>query len=109
MGQASAHSAARANLRVADVVEGLDEHWTRLCGHRRVLGFRLGDGGADDQRPVVPLDPPELGDARDVHQHARPGQPEVEHRDQALTSRQHLGLVAVLGQHRERLVDGRRP
>ena len=39
---------------------------------------------------------------------ANAGQPEVEHRDQALAAGEHLGVVAVFAEERDDLVDGRR-
>ncbi len=62
MGEPSADRAARADLRVADVVQGLRQQRARLCRQRRALGFGLGHGGADHERAVVPLDPAELRD-----------------------------------------------
>ena len=42
------------------------------------------------------------GDARDVDQHRRVGQPQIEHRHQRLPAGQHARLVAVLGEQRDR-------
>ncbi len=63
---------------------------------------------ADDQD--VALDPVigELGNAVEVHDGRRPGQPHAEHRHQALATRQRSPLLAEIGHEPKRLVKGPR-
>ena len=44
-------------------------------------------------------------DLVDVDQALRTGEPEVQQRDEALSAGEHLGLVAVLGEQRERVLE----
>ncbi len=61
-------------------------------------------------RTVAPtrraVDPVEPGDAVDVDEHGRADEPHVQQRHEALPAGEHLRLVAVLGQQRDRLLDG---
>lgn len=55
------------------------------------------------------IDRAQFGDAADVDEMVEPGQPQREHRDEALPTCEHLGIVAELGQQADRVVDrGRR-
>ena len=47
----------------------------------------------------------EAADAVDVHQHGGRGQAEAHGRDEALAAGQHLGVIAVLGEQGQRLVN----
>ena len=68
---------------------------------QRVLSREGADGHARLQRPHVG----QLGHAVDVHQHLGPGQAEIQERDQALSARQDLRPVPVLGEQADGLVD----
>ena len=57
------------------------------------------------RRPPSPSrDVGELGNAIEIDQHRRRGEPEVHRRNQALAAGERLGVGAVLGQQRQRLV-----
>src|SRR5262249_61621300 len=71
----------------------------------RTLEVALAHEGADPQRSARLRHAVESGHAIDVDEHGRPGQPEVQHRGQALAAGQDLCLVAVPTQVVERLVD----
>ena len=66
-----------------------------LAGHRR----------RSRASPFVALDAGELGDPVEVDEVLEPGQPQREHRHEALAAGQHLGLVAVLGEQRDGVGD----
>ena len=69
----------------------------------------LADGRADAERAVLARDAVEPGDAVDVDEQRRAQQPHVERGHEALAAGEHLRLVAVLGERRERLVERLRP
>ena len=62
------------------------------------LDRRLGRAGADPQRAVATLDALQLGDAPDVDEVVEDREAQRQHRDEALTARQHLRPVAELGE-----------
>src|SRR5262249_9173230 len=66
----------------------------------------LRDRGADLHLAVGLADRRELGDARDVDQHRRIDQPQVEHGEERLPAGKHPRVVAVLGEDRDRLLGG---
>ena len=51
----------------------------------------------------------EVGDPADVDDEPRRGEAELHRRNQAVAARQQLGLVAMLHEQRDRLVEGRGP
>ena len=79
------------------------EQRDRLADHRVVLGHRLRGRRRDPQRPVPPSDALQLPDPGDVDEVLEPRQAQSEHRHEALTARQHLGVIAVLAQQRHHL------
>ena len=60
---------------------------------------------ADDQCVAVLADAAHLRDAPDVDDDLGIGQPQAQQRDQRLAAGQHLGLVTVLGERGDGLVD----
>jgi hypothetical protein len=62
---------------------------------RVVLGGRLADHRPDPQPAVDALDRLELGDPVEVDQALEAGETQRQHRHQALTAGEHLGVVAV--------------
>jgi len=60
---------------------------------------------AEPQRAVAFLDAVQTRDPVDVDQMLGRREPEFHHRDQALASRQDLGVLAVLGEQRQGLVE----
>ena len=104
VGHAPAKGAAVADLLVRDVGRDLAEQ-RRAGGHQRVeLDGAVPRHRADRQAPVrLRPDESQVGDAVQIHQHRRLCQPEVHGWDQALPTRQHLRIEAVLRQQRQRL------
>ena len=100
MGDRPADRAAVADLEVTDERDRLGEQWHRLAGRGVVLDralrrhrvHREGAVRAGDTTQVV--DPIEVDDVLEARQTQR------QHRHQALSTGQHLGLVAVLGEQR---------
>jgi hypothetical protein len=66
----------------------------------------VADEGADKDLGIPDLDPVESRHPADVHQRRRPGEAEVHHRDEALATRQDLGVLAEPVQRAHRLLDG---
>ncbi len=64
----------------------------------------LADERAHAPQSVFPRDLAERQPVH-VHEHGRPRKPHVQHRDEALPAGEHLRLVAVLGEERNRLID----
>ena len=106
VGDAAADRAAVADLRVAHEPERVPKQRAALGHLRRAFRGALPGEGADAQRaPVVP-DVGQRFDPVDVDEIRRPGQPHVHQGDEALPARQHLGVVAVLGEESRPLIDG---
>ena len=105
VGQAAADRAARADGLVADERQARRQQRCRRPDVGCALGLALGDGRADGEA-AVGAHVLELGQPADVDQDGGAGQPQGEQGDQALAAGEHLGFVAVLGQHGEGLVDG---
>ena len=97
-----------ADHGVGDVDQRLAQQRQRGIRLVVVLELRVPHQRADPHLGVGDVDVGEAGDLVDVDQVGRRGEPHVEDRDQALPARQHLAVVAHLGQHRDRLVDGAR-
>ena len=90
-----------------DVAQRLAQQ-RRAFGHERASAQRSACRveRADRERAVRRGCPSSAGHAVEVDQRARPGEPQVEHRHEALPARQQLRVVAELGEQRERLLDG---
>ena len=105
MGDGSSERAAVADLEVPDQRRRAGEE-----GHPRghlgvVLDRRVDRRRADHDRVAVGVDPAELVDAADVDEVVEVGEPERDHRHEALTSGEHLGAVAELREQRDGFVD----
>ena len=101
MGEAAADRATVADLRMARVLEALAEPAVglRIALHR---------GGAREGAEPPGLHGVEPRQPVDVDDECRAGDPEVQHRHEALAAREDGRLVAALGQQRERLLQRRR-
>src|SRR6185437_9245055 len=76
---------------------------------RRALQVGVAAERADPQRAVAVLAVvAEAGQVVDVDEQRGGGETQLEQRHEALPAREHLGVVAVLGQERDRLVEGAR-
>ena len=76
---------------------------------RRALQVGVAAERADAQRAVAVLAVvAEAGQVVDVDEQRGGGEAQLEQRHEALAAREHLGVVAVLGQERDRLVEGAR-
>src|SRR5204862_729512 len=74
-----------------------------LCDEPRALERALAHERADPERATLAPDRPELRrEAVEIDEQARPREPEVEQRHEALAAGERLGVVA---EERERLVD----
>jgi hypothetical protein len=107
--QRPAERAAVADLEMPDVRRGPGQQRRGARDHLIPLQRAMPGQGAHPQRAVRPGDALQPGDAVDIDDVLRPAQPHGHHRHQALPAREHLCLVAQLGQHPHRLVNRRRP
>jgi hypothetical protein len=104
----SAHGAAVADLEVSDVRQsgGQQRH---IAGNGGVVfGRRLAHKRAHAHVSVVAFDRVETGDPVEVDEVPEGRESQRHHRDQALPAGQHLGLVAVLAEQRDRFAHARR-
>ena len=94
------------DLRVADLRGGVGEY--RRLGLEQLGIGHLGvpGGRADDHLVALDPDAGQLGDPGDVDQHGGLGQPHLHHRQQRMAAGQQLGVLAVLGQQRQRVRGG---
>ena len=102
---AAADRAPGADRDVRDQRERLGE---RRAEPRQIgIAFRvaLADAGAHHERSVG-VDRPQGGDPADVDEARRAGEAERHQRDEALATGENLGVVTVLGEEVEGLVDG---
>jgi hypothetical protein len=109
----SAWRASRPACPVAGLVVG---HRLGRLGQQRdvllhqVVAEEVVVGGHRADRDVVAVlaDAAQLGDAAEVDEHRRGGEPQPQHRDQALPAGQDLGVVPAVAQRLHRLGDRRR-
>ena len=105
MRERAAERAAVAHLRVADRARDRPEQ-RRLRGHH--VGRRevvVAGARADGQLVAVDARVAQLVQPPDVDQQLGRGEPQLHHRQQRVAAREHLGVVAVLGQERQRGVE----
>ena len=107
MRDGAAEGAAVPDLRVTD--PGGDVRQQRHLGLRDLGGLQVVVPGAGADRDLVAVHPHvvQLGDPGDVDEHRRDRQPQLHDRQQRVPAGQDLGVLAVLGQGGDRLVDGR--
>ncbi len=99
MGQAAAKGAPAADLRVGNLGHHLVDQWSALGDQWIVLHLPLAGHSPQAQAAVfVRADVEELGDVVQVNEDGRLSQAEVQHRNQALSTGQGLGIIAILGQ-----------
>ena len=104
VGDRAPDRAAIADLEVPDVGDGPRQE--RYGGHGGVrLGDRLAHHRADADSPVAPLDGVEALDSPEVDDVRVGGEAQGHHRYQALAARQQLGVVAVLDEKVDDVVD----
>ena len=99
---------AIADRGVSDQADRLGDHRASLAEPGQLLDRAMARRRAEHQR--VPIDPRvvELGDAVQVDQRRRGGQPERHHRHQTLAPGDHLRVLTALGEQRDRLLDASR-
>jgi hypothetical protein len=85
---------------------GQQRHGLGHLGGRPDRGLR--GAGADPDRPVAPLDAPDVRHPAEVDEVVEDREPQGEHRHQALPAGQDLRAVPVLGQQGHGLLDARR-
>ena len=104
----AADRAAVADLPVADETRHVRQQRHPLGQQRGVHDVGMTGGRADRDVAVVLADVGQLRDAGDVDEDGRGGEPQLHHRQQRMAAGDELGVVAVLGQRRERRLDRRR-
>jgi hypothetical protein len=105
VGEASAHGPSVPDLHVPDVPERLDQKRAGAGHEGGSLHVSLPHHGADPKAAPLFRDPVQALDTTEVDEHVRPGQSEVQQRDQALPAREHLGIVTVVREDRESFLD----
>ena len=108
MRQASSDSPAIANLHVSGQIGGVEHERQMLLDERRSGDVSMPAERAHRQPIVDSAQARQTVDPVDVDQVARAGDPQLHHRDEALPSRENLGLLAVLDEQLQRLVHGAR-
>ncbi len=96
MGDRAAECAAVTHLRVADVAGGMGQQRDVLAKEIRCLDVHVAGHGADRDLVAFVTDVRQVGEPADVDQHARLGESQLHHRQQAVATGDELGLVAVL-------------
>ena len=106
VGQRTGERAAVANLRVADFTGRSREERDVLGEDLAVLDVVV--AGEPTDRDVVAgvVDVREVAEAAHVDEHRRGGEAELHERQQRVPAGEDLGVVAVLGEQRDRFVDG---
>ena len=107
MGQAAADRPAVADLEVPDLGHRVGHERTALGDDARLLDGALACHAADGHPAVVDPDVGQAGHLVEVDQVGGPHEAKVQERHQTLPAGQDLRLVAVLGEQRQRLVEGR--
>jgi len=100
-------SPAVADQRIGDPVRRLGKERRGSRQLLAALDVGVSREGADDNVTVVAFDGVQAADPGDVHEHLRPGEAELEQRDEALTTGHDLGRVATFFEDGQRLVEGR--
>ena len=103
--QRPAEGAAVADLRVADLARGRAQDRDVLPHHRVVLDVVVPGEPTDGELVAVVAHVREVAEPADVDQHRRRRQPQLHQWQQRVPAGEELGVVAVLGQQRDRLVD----
>lgn len=110
MGDAAGHRAAVANGSVPYVGHRRGNQWSVAGDLGRLLRFRVAHHRPEGEASVgVDSDLFQRIDRADVDDMLGTAEPEGHDRQEALPAGQHLGVITVLGKHRKRLVDRRRP
>ena len=106
MRERAAERAAVAHLRVADLARRVREERRVLAQHVAVLDVVV--TGEPTDRDVVArvAHVRQLGDAADVDEHRRGREAQLHQRQERVPACDQLGVVAVLGEQRDRAVDG---
>ena len=104
VGERAAHGSAGADGSVADKGHDLGEQRHRSADQGIVLDHALARGGADRDRVAVMAHEGKIGDAGDVDQPLRPGEPHGHERDEGLASGDDPCVVAG-GEHGASLVE----
>ena len=105
MGEIAAEGPTVADRRVADEAARLGHDGNAAADQLRALDGVLPRESADGHAAVVLTHVGEVGEPVDVDDDARMGEPEVQHRDQALAAGQDLRLIPVVMEVREGFVE----
>src|SRR5712692_1589869 len=92
------------NRPVADVGRGGGKHRVARADRLR-LQLAEPRHGSKGEGAIVSADVSELAHAVEIHEHGRPRQPELHHRQQALPAREDASLRAMADEQSERLVE----
>src|SRR6266545_933513 len=106
MNEAASQRAPVSRLRVADARERFGKGRNPLAQNRRLQRRSLPDHRTDDRRAVPLLDPIQPGNSVDVDHVGGPCEPEVEGGNEALAAGEDGGVGPVLGEQRERFLEG---
>ncbi len=109
MGERAADGAAVTDLRVADLAGGVGEQRDVLLEQGRRLDVHVAGEGADRDVVAGVADVRQVAQASDVDQHARLGEAQLHHRQQAVAAGDELGLVTVFADEADRLARPIRP
>ena len=109
VGRPSRRSCPVTHLVVAHVPGGVGEQRYLLGQQLAGLHVAMAGQGADGHVVAAVADVGQVGQAADVDEHGRRSQAQLHERQQRVAAGQELGVVAVLGQQRQGLVDRARP
>ena len=101
----AADRAEVADDRIGDLRRRLAQDRIAVAQELRALARLVPHERADPECASVLGERVEAGDPVDVDEHLRRGEAQLQERDEALPARQHLRLVAALGEDCERLVE----
>ena len=102
----AAEGAAVTDLRIADLAAAARQDRHVLAHQRVVLDVVVAGEAADRDRVAGVAHVGEVGEPTDVDEHRRRRQPQLHQRQQRVAAGEELGVVAVLGEQRDRVVDG---